>query len=155
MKAIGRKGFTLVEIMVVIVIIGLLVAMAVPTFQKVQQQARANTFLSELRIYRYGVETFALQTGEYPTDTAPGTLDPELAEYLKASDFAEDTPVGGKWDIARDLDGVTCAVGVVGVSRAELIEQVDDRLDDGNITTGLLRTLGGESNYYWIVREVE
>ncbi|HVU37609.1 MAG TPA: prepilin-type N-terminal cleavage/methylation domain-containing protein, partial [Opitutales bacterium] len=36
----ARKGFTLVEIMIVVVIIGLLAAMAIPAFSKVRQQSR-------------------------------------------------------------------------------------------------------------------
>ena len=45
----ARKGFTLVEIMIVVVIIGLLAAMAIPAFAKVRQQSRLKAVLNNVR----------------------------------------------------------------------------------------------------------
>jgi len=45
----ARKGFTLVEIMIVVVIIGLLASMAIPAFAKVRSQSRLKTVTSNLR----------------------------------------------------------------------------------------------------------
>jgi type IV pilus assembly protein PilA len=44
-----QKGFTLVEIMIVVVIIGLLAAMAIPTFNKVRMESRMKTVTNNLR----------------------------------------------------------------------------------------------------------
>jgi type IV pilus assembly protein PilA len=45
----SNKGFTLVEIMIVVVIIALLAAMAIPAFQKVRKTSQQNTVMNNLR----------------------------------------------------------------------------------------------------------
>ena len=48
-KSNAKKGFTLIEIMVVVVVIGVLAAIAIPTFTKYLRNTRAATFASDIR----------------------------------------------------------------------------------------------------------
>ncbi len=58
-----NKGFTLVEIMIVVVIIGLLAAMAIPAFQKVRQSSQDKTILNNARQLAAAADQYYLENG--------------------------------------------------------------------------------------------
>ena len=62
-KTSRNAGFTLVEIMIVVAIIGLLAAIAIPNFVKARQTAQANACLNNLRIIDAAKNQLALETG--------------------------------------------------------------------------------------------
>ena len=59
----SSKGFTLVEIMIVVVIIGLLAAMAIPAFQKVRQSSQDKAVLNNARQLSGAADQFYLEKG--------------------------------------------------------------------------------------------
>ena len=59
----SSKGFTLVEIMIVVVIIGLLAAMAIPAFQKVRTASQTKTILNNLRQLSAASQQYYLENG--------------------------------------------------------------------------------------------
>jgi prepilin-type N-terminal cleavage/methylation domain-containing protein len=85
-------GFTLVEIMIVVAIIGLLASMAVPSFMKSRETAQLNAIYNNLRVIENAKDTWALENRKGTGDTP---ADAEIAQYLKNNTFPP-TPVVGE-----------------------------------------------------------
>ena len=76
-----NKGFTLVEIMIVVVIIGLLASMAIPAFQKVRQSSQDKAVLNNARQLSAASDQYYLENG-VSTVTLSDLLGP--TSYVKA-----------------------------------------------------------------------
>ena len=75
----GQKGFTLVEIMIVVAIIGLLAAIAIPNFVRSRVTAQSNMCIDNLRMIDGAKQQWALEHGSTATTVPQGT---DLQPYL-------------------------------------------------------------------------
>src|SRR5213596_1450874 len=79
-KTNKTAGFTLVEIMIVVAIIGLLAAIAIPNFVKARENAQLNSIFNNLRILEGAKDQWALENKKGIGDTVTET---DLQPYLK------------------------------------------------------------------------
>ncbi len=71
----SNKGFTLIELMIVVVIIGILAAIAIPNFISMQSRAKEASVKSNAHTVQLAAEDFAVQNdGVYATDLGAPTL---------------------------------------------------------------------------------
>jgi type II secretory pathway pseudopilin PulG len=133
----------LVEIMVVVVIIGLLAMLAYPMIEKSRNNARAARFINDLRNGVHAFELYALQTGYYPEDTAPGIKPADMEDELKRPQWEKTTPIGGNWDWAVEQGDFYAGVVVANPTVApSLLQTIDARIDDGDLSTGVFQSTG-------------
>ena|SRR5438067_1852536 len=79
-KPSRHAGFTLVEIMIVVAIIALLAAIAVPGFLRARKRSQASKILNDLRLIDGAVDQYAIETGRKTNDPV-GVVD--WTNYLK------------------------------------------------------------------------
>ncbi len=133
------RGFTLVEIMIVVVIIGLLATLAVPAFARVRDQSRITTFVSDLRTGAQAFETYAMEQGTWPPDGSGGVPN-VMRNYLSLDKFGGATPLGGQWDWDEGVFGYTAGLSAdFPTADAATFQQVDAAIDDGDLSTGNFR----------------
>ncbi len=80
-KANKTSGFTLVEIMIVVAIIGLLAAIAIPNFVKARENAQLNSIFNNLRILEGAKDQWALENKKGTGDAVADVT--TVSDYLK------------------------------------------------------------------------
>lgn len=90
-----KQGFTLVEIMIVVAIIGLLAAIAIPSFMKARTQSQMNACINNLRMLEAGKEQWALAQKKSSGDPVATDDEAAVLAYVKNPSSATNCPSGG------------------------------------------------------------
>ena len=151
-KIANRKSaFTLVEILIVVVILGILAAIVIPQFSNASGQAARNTFVAQVKQFATDYELRLAREGSLPADVGPGTLPAGMEDYIDTGGWARPTPVGGRWDWDFEQFGVTAAVSVYQpTATTDDFLLIDQAIDDGDLSTGSFRSRS--DGYMFVIR---
>lgn len=117
----SKSAFTLVEIMIVVAIIGLLAALAIPGFVKARKQSQGRRIINDARQLDAAIDQWALEKGKKDGEDVVTT---EAASYLK-----------GAWT-ANDLLGNAYTISTVGSNQVKIAADTKTALDGVGIDWG-------------------
>jgi len=153
-RTVIRRAFTLVEILIVVVILGIMAAIVVPAFAGVTDESRKAAFITEMKIFADVAEYVSAATNGNIADSSTGDVPPELAPYIREDGWLDGTPIGGSWDVEANENGITLGIGVhfQGDNPGdEFMQDVDARFDNGDLDTGAFQRLADNNRFYWVI----
>jgi prepilin-type N-terminal cleavage/methylation domain-containing protein len=131
-------GFTLLELAIVVVILGVIAAIAVLRLATAASGTRASAFVATLNRFAYAVEAHHAETGEWISDSDTGLPPVELVDRVDTRAWSSPTPLGGSWDIDDEYSGVI-GLGVHGPDDADGLRRADEIIDNGDVHSGVFR----------------
>ncbi len=154
----SQRGFTVLKLAVVVTIVAILAALAIPYYKHTKQSSQIGSLQHDLRQYQQAFDSFALNHGKYPpSQITPGASYPhEMSDRLSPA-WKRASPIGGKYrwvySTENDPQQRTGYIEIVNTAESPILLdtdgliEIDQNIDDGNITSGNLRLVGINIRY--------
>ncbi len=165
----STSGFTIVELLIVIVVIAILAAISVVAYTGVQTRARASAIASDLKATEKAFNAYkavtsagswwaeadaALLAGGGATLPSLISNNAEFRNFLQKAPTTDGLGTNLQWTYDNDGDTYNgCSASTSGVNiyvynvtNTDLVQAVDNAIDDGNMSCGKLRFVGSNNN---------
>jgi type II secretory pathway pseudopilin PulG len=140
-------GFTILELGIVTVILGLISGVAMPAYQRIQRNSRFGVLNNDFRVFASAFQQYNTVNATWPAyNAAVGTFPAGMDQYLRKSNWGTPTVFRGyyNWDYNITHNGVKVKAAIAIYSTAQStfvmtqaeMQQFDNRYDDGNLKTG-------------------
>ncbi len=144
------SGFTLLEILAVVIITGILISLAIPGANKLILTTRNNIIVNDLKVFAGAFHQYAGENGAWPDDQGSNdAFPPNMEGYLMETAWTRKTPIGGNynWDKNSNHGGTVfeAVISITDSNESEIIVTMDQlglidaQIDDGNLNSGLFR----------------
>lgn len=133
----NRRGFTLIELMTTLSIIGLLASIALPKYQSLRRRATAAEVASNITTLRLGAFQYNESSGTWPATTAVGTVPKGVATYLPAN--GKNVIQGTSYQLGWSSTGVN------GKGRRS-VQTIQAKTTDATLCQALYGLMGGARN---------
>ena len=133
---IRRRGFTVLELMIVVVIIGLIAGLTVPRYVRYKQNAQVAATAAEIKLLSTAFVAYKAAFGDFPPDSHL-TLPAGMENFIDPQIWADETPIGGHYNWEGPDFYPYAGLAVAGSAAPQWqINLLDTTLDDGNLNTG-------------------
>jgi len=134
-QRVRRAGFTLIELMTVIIVLSLLAGIALLKYMDLRNTARAAEVAADFRSVMVGSYNYYSDFNDWPADAGPGVIPPALATYLPSS-FTFAKP---HYTLEYDNLGIGAAGYMIGVTVSSA---------DADLMKKLIQNLGNKHPYF-------
>jgi prepilin-type N-terminal cleavage/methylation domain-containing protein len=136
-RSARRAGFSLIELLMALTIVGLVTGIAIPNLRSVTFRARATEVAADLEVVRVATLSFNADRNAWPGEAPQGTVPPELATYVpEGYSFAD----GNGYQL--DFENISPVV-IPGEPGTVQLIAVSVGVDNDELSAAVVNLLGG------------
>ena len=145
-KAGKHRGFTIVELLIVIVVIAILAAISIVAYNGIQVRAKASQLATDLRNISTTVQQYEIDNGSLPCFDHLWDDTQEIswaAPYMKWPR----NPAGNRYHFEHFNTATSVSISIQNLG-ADLAQQLDSSIDNGDLASGTVQGNGSRLEYY-------
>lgn len=134
-----EQGFTLLELLVTVAIVGILAAIAVPQLSSYRDKARVARVATEMRSFESAFYAYYADHGEWPEDSHR-TVPDGMESLISQTHWDKETSLGGYYNYEGPDGYAYTGLSLFSHSASnDLIVMLDKMLDNGDLSSGRFR----------------